>query len=233
MNTLSLTIRDKAQTILNRDEYFIATTALSFTLSVWLGSPGYLIGISAVLIMLWANRWEWGILGVKKVRFIPSVLTATYYAIAIFVLIDILTQPLIEIWFGQIDISSLDGIRGNFVSYLIFIVVMWVVAAFGEEFFYRGYLMKRLAQMLGDTNKTWMLGALVSAICFGLAHMYQGWSGVITTGMIGFIVGLIFIKERNLLIPILIHGIYDMIGITLIYLDRERIFLDWINSLMA
>jgi hypothetical protein len=29
----------------------------------------------------------------------------------------------------------------------------------------------------------------------------------------------------------LIHGLYDMIGITLIYLDKERIFLDWMNAL--
>ena len=233
MDAARLTFRNKVEAITNSDEYFIAVAAISFTLSVWLGSPGYLLGISAVLIMLWANRWSWGIIGLKKVSFIPSAVKATLYAIAIFIVIDILVQPFVEKWFGEIDISSLDGLRGNLLSYLIFIVVMWVVAAFGEEFFYRGFLMKRLAQMLGDTNKTWLIGALVSAIYFGLAHMYQGWSGVITTGIIGFIVGLIFMKEKTLLIPILIHGIYDMIGITLIYLDKERVFIDWINGLLV
>jgi membrane protease YdiL (CAAX protease family) len=162
--TTKLTFRDKAQTIFNSDEYFIAVAALSFTLSVWLGAPGYLLGISAVIIMLWANRWNLGILGLKKTGFITAVTKATLYSIAIFIAMDIMVQPFIEKGFGEIDISSLDGLRGNFISYVIFIVFMWVMAAFGEELFYRGFLLKRIAQMLGDTNKTWIIGAFISAI---------------------------------------------------------------------
>ncbi|MTI40895.1 CPBP family intramembrane glutamic endopeptidase [Fulvivirga lutimaris] len=233
MDTLKLTFRDRAQVILNRDEYFFAVASLSLILSIWKGSPGYLIGISAVMIMLWANRWNWIIIGLRKAKLISSIVKAFIYSIGIFILIDIITQPIIEGVFGQVDISSLNGLRGNFISYVFFIVFMWIVAAFGEEFFYRGFIMKRLSQILGDTTKTWRIGALISAVFFGLAHMYQGPSGMITTGMIGFILGLIFMKERTLIVPILVHGIYDMIGITLIYLGKDRIFIDWITNLVA
>ena len=118
--TTKLTFRDKAQNIFNSDEYFISVAALSFTLSVWLGASGYLLGISAVIIMLWANRWNLGILGLKKAGFITAVTKAILYSIAIFIAIDIIVQPFIEKVFGEIDISSLDGLRGNIISYIIF-----------------------------------------------------------------------------------------------------------------
>ena len=62
-------------------------------------------------------------------------------------------------------------------------------------------------------------------------HYYQGPSGIITTGIIGFMVGLIFIYNRNnLMLPILTHGIYNMMAITLIYLGKASMITDWVHG---
>ena len=91
--------------------------------------------------------------------------------------------------------------------------------------------MKQLAKVLGNTNRAWMISAIIISILFGLAHLYQGLSGVITTGLIGFLMSLVFYKNRkNLILAMLVHGFYDMIGITLIFFSKERIIVDWIQA---
>ncbi|MGB5693952.1 MAG: CPBP family intramembrane glutamic endopeptidase, partial [Flavobacteriaceae bacterium] len=174
---------------------------------------------------------KWSEFGIEKFNWAKTIFRAIILAVAIFLVIDFLVQPVIEQYFGAIDLSALDSIRGNLVSYIIFIVFMWVVAAFGEEFLYRGFFMKRLAAIMGNTNRAWLISALLISALFGMAHLYQGLSGVITTGLIGFIFSIIFYKNRkNLVLAMLTHGFYDMIGITLIFLDKDRYLIDLIQN---
>jgi membrane protease YdiL (CAAX protease family) len=139
--------------------------------------------------------------------------------------------PILESFTGsQVDLSSLDGLRGNFLNYFIFILFMWIVAAFGEEVVYRGMMVERLAGLLGSSDAVKWFAVFISSLLFGLAHQYQGISGIITTGIVGFILGVLFIRNKQRLwLTILTHGIYDMIGITLIYLDLERQVIELIS----
>ena len=107
------------------------------------------------------------------------------------------------------------------------------MGGFFEEIIYRGYVLKRLAAMLGDTNKAWYLSAVIASIAFGFAHSYQGPSGIITTALIAFVFSLIFVfNKNNLILLMLIHGIYNMIVITLIYLGKARMITDWVHELI-
>jgi membrane protease YdiL (CAAX protease family) len=79
-----------------------------------------------------------------------------------------------------------------------------------------------LGSLFGYTKVALLIAVFISSVLFGLAHRYQGVSGMITTGLVGFAFGLMFINSKNRLwLTILTHGIYDMIGITLIYLSME------------
>ncbi len=204
---------------------------ISSLLTYFTGGLGYIFGMLAALIAFWASRFKWSEFGIEKFNWAKTIFRAIILAVAVFLVIDFLVQPVIEQYFGTIDLSALDGIRGNLVSYLIFIVFMWVVAAFGEEFLYRGFFMKRLAEIMGDTDRTWLISALLISALFGMAHLYQGLSGVITTGLIGFVFSVIFYRNRkNLVLAMLTHGFYDMIGITLIFLDKDRYLIDLIQN---
>ncbi|MCX2718109.1 CPBP family intramembrane glutamic endopeptidase [Lentiprolixibacter aurantiacus] len=197
------------------------------------GNLAYFFGIIVALIALWGSKFKWSEFGINKFPWLKTCMRALLLAVLIYLGIDFIVQPLIEHYLGAIDLSALDHIRGSLVNYLIFIVIMWVFAAFGEEFLYRGYFMKRVALFLGDTDKAWLTSAVVISALFGLAHYYQGLSGMITTGLIGFLLALIFYKNRNNLgLAILTHGFYDMIGITLIYLNKERLIADWIGQFL-
>ncbi|MEZ4960862.1 MAG: CPBP family intramembrane glutamic endopeptidase, partial [Saprospiraceae bacterium] len=154
-------------------------------------------------------------------------------AIAIFLVIDICIQPFLEIYFGKINLSSIEEIRGDFGSFFILFLIMWVFAAFGEEFLFSGYYMKHLAEFMGNTDKTWFISAIILSIYFGASHNYQGTAGMIAVGLASIIYFLTFYKNRtNLALLVFTHGFYDTIGLTLIYLNKDRIFYDWALKLI-
>jgi len=56
---------------------------------------------------------------------------------------------------------------------------------------------------------------------------------MIAVGMVGFAQSMLFYKNRkNLVLIVLVHGFYDMIGLTLLYLDKYTIFYDWTKVLL-
>ena len=110
--------------------------------------------------------------------------------------------------------------------------MMWVFAAFGEEFLFRGYYMKGLAELFGNSNRAWLVSAIITSLYFGVSHAYQGLVGVVSVFLWSFAISLIFNKNRNnLLLLVLIHGIYDSIGITLIFLNKDAVISEWVQQL--
>lgn len=194
---------------------------------------GYFFGLFIALFLLWQSGWNWKKFGFGE-KIIPrTILNALLLAIAIFLVIDICIQPFLEIYFGEINLSSLDDIRADFSSFLILFLIMWIFAAFGEEFLFSGYYMKHLAEFLGDTDKAWFISAIILSIYFGASHNYQGTAGVIAVALSSSISFFIFYKNRtNLALLVFTHGFYDTIGLTLIYLNKDRLFYEWAIKLI-
>lgn len=116
-------------------------------------------------------------------------------------------------------------------NYILYIILGWALGGFCEEILFRGYVVKRLAIIFGDTNRSWLLSAIIASIAFGFVHAYQGTAGILTTAIIGFTFALIFMYNRNnLMRSILCRGIYNMIAITLIYLGKSRMITDWVRE---
>ena len=89
---------------------------------------------------------------------------------------------------------------------------------------FRGYLLKRIRLVLGDRPAATLLAILLPALAFGLAHSYQDTAGMISTGLIGAILGALFVWYRgNLWLPIMVHGFSNVVGITLIYTNGDRV----------
>ncbi|MDQ7090284.1 MAG: CPBP family intramembrane metalloprotease [Methylococcales bacterium] len=85
---------------------------------------------------------------------------------------------------------------------------LWVLAALagiGEEILFRGALLPWLEQSLGLD-----LALILSSLLFGLLHAVTPLYALLAT-LISFYLGLSldYGESRNLLIPIIIHGLYD------------------------
>ena len=150
-------------------------------------------------------------------------MVAILSAIGIFIIMDIGLIPIIEMRFGETDLSDFDDLQGDIVVFLIFSLFMWFTAAFGEELVYRGFFMKRIAIMLGDNQGSWVIAAFINSFVFGLGHLYMGMSGALQAGLIGLLLSFVFIyNKQNLMVCMLMHGFYDMIWATILYLDKVQ-----------
>ncbi len=87
----------------------------------------------------------------------------------------------------------------------------WVVAAMStgvtDEVTYRAFVMSFLAGVVGTQNV--LVIGVVSSVLFGLAHLYQGWRGVVFTTMLGGALAIVAVAS-GLLAAIVLHMIIDL-----------------------
>lgn len=190
---------------------------------------GFLVAFGAVLL----GRKEESFLeiGLRAPESWPKLLGVTLlYAILIQLVFTVLIEPVLERITGSpVDISALDPIRGNFVNFAFMLFVGWVLAAFIEEFAFRGYVVTRVHELVGPGPLSIWIAILVAAVPFGIAHMYQGPAGMVGTGLIGFVFGAMFVFHRyNLWYPVFAHGFINTIAITMVYLDIDRVLSDFL-----
>lgn len=192
----------------------------------------FFFGLGAAFLILKGSKFDWARFGIGQKINGKTILKSLRITLILFTLFHILIDPLLQFWLGEYDLSFIDNIRGDLGGYVAFMIMMWIFAAFGEEFLFRGYYMKALAELFGNNNKAWMLSALITSLYFGVSHIYQGLIGAVSAFLWSFIIALIFTKNRNnLLLLVLIHGFYDSIGITLIFLNKDMVFLEWLQQL--
>ena len=80
-----------------------------------------------------------------------------------------------------------------------------LTAGFCEEFLYRGYFVWVFSPWLG-----WWGAAALSLAFFAIGHLYQGWSGVLRTGMAGAFFTLVVALFGSLWPAIALHALIDL-----------------------
>jgi membrane protease YdiL (CAAX protease family) len=192
----------------------------------------FFFALGAAFLLLKSSKYDWSKFGIGEKFNKKTVVKSMAIAVGLFTVFTLFIDPFLQLWLGDYDLSSIGDIRGDFASYLILLFIVWTFAAFGEEFLFRGYYMKGLAELFGNTNRTWLLSAFLTSLYFGVSHMYQGLIGIVSVFLWSFVISLIFNKNRNnLLLLVLVHGIYDTIGVTLIYLNMDTAITEWVQQL--
>jgi len=132
------------------------------------------------------------------------------------------TVPLLSRAAGQPpDLSVMRPMVGNLGLVLGLLPPMWLLAAFGEEMVFRGYIMNRVAGIAGGTGAAWIASLVVVSVAFGTGHDQQGITGMIQESLAGLMLGGLYLaSRRNLTIPILAHGVSNTVAFALIYLGR-------------
>ena len=191
----------------------------------------FFFGLGIGFLILWGSNFKWSTFGIGKKITRNTIVKSLIITLLFFVGFSVI-DPILQDYLGDFDLSSVDDIRGNFAGFFVLMIIMWVFAAFGEEFLFRGYYMKSLAELLGNSNKSWLLSAIITSVYFSVSHIYQGTVGVVSVFLWSLLISLIFIKNRsNLLLLVLIHGFNDTIGLTLIYLNKDNFISEWAQQL--
>jgi membrane protease YdiL (CAAX protease family) len=83
-----------------------------------------------------------------------------------------------------------------------------VTAGICEEVLYRGFLIRYLSN--GPWHAGLWIALAIASISFGLAHGYQGLSGIIGTAVLGAIMAVLFLASGSLWLPMALHAIIDL-----------------------
>jgi len=65
------------------------------------------------------------------------------------------------------------------LSLMIYLALVWVLGALGEELVYRCYLMNRAAGLFHSPKVAWTVSLVVVSVAFGCAHIDQGSTGTV------------------------------------------------------
>jgi membrane protease YdiL (CAAX protease family) len=118
----------------------------------------------------------------------------------------------------EADISRFDRIRGNPGVLVTTLISVWFNSAFGEELIWRGFLLTRVAHVLGGSRGATWAGVAISTVLFGLLHLYQGFAGVVSTGTVGLVFCVFFVLgKRNLWMLIVAHGLMHLMAFAALY----------------
>ena len=179
--------------------------------------------LPVVWISLRLAREPWSSIGWRLPPNLPrAVATGAVAGLAMELLAVYGTTPWISGLFGtEPDYSDLAIIQGNLKYLLVFLALNWTLAAFGEEICWRGFLMHRVARLLGDGAAAWAASLMLVSALFGWVHSEQGVSGAVQEGLSGLLLGVLFLATgRNLTVPIVAHGVSNTVAFVLIYLGR-------------
>lgn len=93
-----------------------------------------------------------------------------------------------------------------------------LTAGFCEELLYRGFLPAYLVHIFPGVP--FFVAIVIAAALFGLGHIYQKLTGVLGTGVIGLLFGLLYFFTGSLYLSMVLHALFDM---RLLFVDVPRI----------
>jgi membrane protease YdiL (CAAX protease family) len=132
--------------------------------------------------------------------------------------------PGLLIAINNFPISAYLSGRTTFLepSYFIFLFLIECLSVgFFEEILFRYLLLVILLQRLPNSKKGVLLSIVISASVFGLIHLVNLFYGASFGGTIlqigySFLMGLlwatVFLRTKNLVLPILLHALYNFFG---------------------
>ncbi|MBT4504456.1 MAG: CPBP family intramembrane metalloprotease [Gemmatimonadetes bacterium] len=142
---------------------------------------------------------------------------------AVVVLAGELLEPVWNYLFGAgRDLSRFDEAAATLPGLLTLLAFSWSFAALGEEFAFRGVLMRGLTSALGGSRGVLLFAFFLQAMVFGLVHAYQGPAGIAGAAFNGIIYGgVVWIARGSLWPAIFAHGLSNTYGIVSLWMQAN------------
>jgi CAAX protease family protein len=171
-----------------------------------------LVGVGCALVLLRGERLA--DIGLKR----PDSWTRTFLIGVGLAAIVFIAMYLSEKAGFRRDLSKFKDMHGNLEITMYGVFYALIGAGFYEEFTFRGFLMQGLAMLFGGSRGAWIGACLLQGALFGAAHAYQNPLGIVITGTLGILMGLLVLASGRNLWPVIIgHGLFDASRFVLFY----------------
>ncbi|MGL5317680.1 MAG: lysostaphin resistance A-like protein [Bacteroidales bacterium] len=106
-------------------------------------------------------------------------------------------------------------------TFIVNVLIIGVLTAIGEEFFFRGTLQR----ILTDASKKPYLAAIVIGILFSIIHFQ--FYGFFARAFMGVFFGIMVVNSKSLLLPVVAHAVNNIYGVSMYYYyTKEGLPLD-------
>jgi membrane protease YdiL (CAAX protease family) len=189
---------------------------------VILGATLVIGPLSAFLVLVWVrlSRTPWREIGYVR----PASWTRTVaIGIALGVGFKLLMKSVVMPMLGAPAINAAyHGLAGNPAALPGAILTMIVVAGFGEETLFRGYLFERLGKRLGTGAGAKVVIVLITSVLFALGHLRdQGLPGAEQALIAGLAFGTMFAISGQIWMQMVAHAAFDLTAVAMIYWNLE------------
>lgn len=179
------------------------------------------IGIATVILKFRGTNWKENGLA-RPEKWWRTVLLALG-TIVVYLVVSIVFQIIVLNLTGsqaEIDQSRFNPVAGNWQIFLLMVVLSWTTIAFGEEMFFRAFIINRLGEVFQGTKAQWVLSMLGSSVMFGLAHyLVEGPVGIVTNGLLGLVLAAVYLRSgRNLWVTIIAHALMNTLRFVLLFM---------------
>jgi len=153
----------------------------------------YTIYIIGSLALTRYNRRAWTEIGLTRTGIAESLVSAIGFVLA-FMLIQV--------------IQSGYHLATNLVSLVIIeqIIFNFVFSGVGQELLFRGLILFSLWRW-----KNWQIAIGLSSVLFGIIHITKGINYVLATILIGAFYGYITYRTKNIIGPMIAHGLNNFV----------------------
>jgi len=178
--------------------------------------------LSAILVLVWAkiSNTPWREIGYVRARsWLKTILVGVIFGVALKFTMKALVMPL----FGAPPINqAYQFVTGNSAVIPVMIYTMIVVAGFGEETFYRGWMFERFGKLFGQRVPAKVAMVLITAVLFASMHYPdQKLPGVEQALVTGLIFGSIFAITGRIFMLMIAHAAFDLTALWMIYYGFE------------
>jgi membrane protease YdiL (CAAX protease family) len=127
-----------------------------------------------------------------------------FAALAIGVAVLVAIQALVP-WLHTVARNPLQDLVSTRESAAIFAVVVVVAGGVREEL-QRAFVLRRFEQHLGGGG----VGIVVGSVAFGAGHLLQGADAAIATALLGAFWGIVYLRRRSSVAPIVSHSGFNL-----------------------
>jgi membrane protease YdiL (CAAX protease family) len=178
--------------------------------------------LSAILVLIWTkiSKTPWREIGYARPRGWPKTIAL---GIVLGVALKFTMKALVMPLFGAPPINqAFRFVTGNSAVIPMMLYVMIVVAGFGEETFYRGWMFERLGKLFGQSVAAKIAFVLITSILFASVHYpEQAWPGIEQAFVVGLILASIFAATRQIFLLMITHAAFDLTALWMIYYGLE------------
>jgi len=109
----------------------------------------------------------------------------------------------------NIETNPLEEMASGGLANVLAFGVVGIFAGGVREELQRAFMLRRFEQHLGGAR----VGVLVLSVAFGLGHFVQGWDAAITTGVLGAVWSVLYLRRRSSLAPVVSHAGFNSLEV--------------------